>query len=195
MTSSPSLPSSQKAPHSGAFAGHAHRVGRDQEAGQAQFVQAAHPIFVRRKDRRRVVGELVEGGLRETVGSHIDERLLIDDVAGRPAQEVAQKRQPRLGRAGAKHGEAIGADLSSEAGLVLVARAGFVDRYEARAAQTCGQDFLVLGAERLEPNNQQWRHLTLGDHHAHAVQQRENPLASHLSLKVQRQDPRCRCGP
>ena len=77
--------------------------------------------------------------------------------------------------------------MSGEAGLALMARAGVVDRDEPRAAETRGQDLLVLGAERLEFSHQQPHHLTLGDHHAGAVQQRQNPLAGHLSLKMQHQ--------
>ena len=121
------------------------------------------------------------------VVSHVDERGFIDDVSGRPAQEVAQKRQPRLAWTGAKHREAIGADVSGEARLALMARAGVVDCDERRAAEARGQDLLVLGAERLEFGHQQPHHLALRDHHAGPVQQRQNPLTGHLPLKMQHQ--------
>ncbi len=110
-----------------ALAGHAHGVGRDRQIGQAELAQAPHPILIGGEDRRRAVRELVEGRLGKVVVSHVDERGFIDDVVGRPAQEVAQKRQPRLAWTGAKHGEAIGADVSGEAGLALMARSGVVD--------------------------------------------------------------------
>ena len=112
-----------------AFAGHAHGVGRDRQLGQAELAQAPSIPHRRRKPRvarrRACRGRPGEGGR-----SHVDERGLIDHVARRPAQEVAQKRQPRLAWTRAKHGEAIGADVSGEAGLALMARAGVVDRDE-----------------------------------------------------------------
>jgi hypothetical protein len=111
-----------------ALAGHAHGVGRDRQIGQAELAQAPHPILIGGEDPRRAARELVEGRLGKVVVSHLDERGFIDDVAGRPAQEVAQKRQPRLAWTGAKHGEAIGADVNGEAGLALMARAGVFDR-------------------------------------------------------------------
>ena len=113
-----------------ALAGHAHGIGRDRQLGQAQIAQAPHPILIGGEDPHRAVRELVEGGLGKIVVSHVDKRGFIDDVAGRPAQEVAQKRQPRLARTRAKHGEAIGADVSGEAGFALMARAGVVHRDE-----------------------------------------------------------------
>jgi hypothetical protein len=69
-----------------------------------------------------------------------------------------------------------------------MARAGVVDRDVPKAAEARGQDLLLFGAERLEFGRQQPHHLALGDHHAGPVQQRQNPLTRHLSLKVQHQD-------
>ena len=79
-----------------ALAGHAHGIGRDRQLGHAQLAQAPHPILIGGEDPHRAVRELVEGGLGKVVVSHVDKRGFIDDVAGRPAQEVAQKRSRDL---------------------------------------------------------------------------------------------------
>ena len=82
---------------------------------------------MRRKQPRRMARERVDQGEAQIASPHVDERRLVDHVRGRAAQEVAQKREARLARAGAKNGEAVGADVGGKAGLALVARAGVVD--------------------------------------------------------------------
>ena len=62
------------------------------------------------------------------------------------------------------------------------------DGDEGRAPQTGGENLGVLGAERLQIDGQQTHDQPFRNHHAHAVQQRQNPIAGHLSLKVQHQD-------
>ena len=147
------------------FAGHAHRVGRDPQIGEAERAQVAHPFLARAKDPRRMAGEPVDDRLGQIAGAHVGDRGRIDDVAGRPAQQAAQESQARLPRPGAERGEAVGADVGGEAGLAGVARAGVVDGDERRAAKPCRQHLLVLGAERLEFGGQQPHHLTFRDHH------------------------------
>jgi hypothetical protein len=68
-----------------------------------------------------------------------------------------------------------------------MACAGVVDRDIGGAAQARGEHSRVLGAEHLEPGRQQAHDLPLRNHHAHAVEQREDALAGHLSGKMKRQ--------
>ncbi len=148
----------------------------------------ARPVFVRRKKPRRMARERVDEAEAQIASPHVDERRLVDHVRGRAAQEIAQERQAGLARAGSKRGEAVGTDLGRHAALASMAGAGVVDRDEGSAAQSGLQHLGVLSAERLEPGGQQAHHLAFRNHHADAVQQRQNPLAGHLSLKVQHQD-------
>ena len=132
--------------------------------------------------------ELVDEGEAQIASPHVDERRLVDHVRGRAAQEIAQERQAGFARAGSKHGEGVGADLGRHAALALMARAGVVDRDEGSAAQSGLENLGVLGAERFELDGQQAPHLALRDHHADAIEQRQNFLDRHMTLIMQHQN-------
>jgi len=68
-----------------------------------------------------------------------------------------------------------------------VAGAGVVDGDEGRAGKSRPQHRVVLGAEALELGVHEPHHLALGDRQAEARQERHDPLAGHLALKMQRQ--------
>jgi len=69
-----------------------------------------------------------------------------------------------------------------------MASSGVVNRDEGSASQSGLQNLGVLGAERLELDGQQAPHLALRDHHAHAVEQRQNFLDRHMTLIMQHQN-------
>jgi hypothetical protein len=117
---------------------------------------------------------------------HIIERSVIDHIERGAAAKARQKRQARFGRAGAKDAKAIGADLRGVAALAGVARARIVDR-DIGAAQSRFQHSLILGAKRLQLGRQQANDLSLRNHHPHAGEKRDDPLAGHLPSKVKHQ--------
>ena len=137
--------------------------------------------------------ELVDHDLRQIAPFHIIERGLVDHPERRSAAKPRQKRQTRFGGPRAKRGEVGRADLRGVAALAGVARPGIVDR-DIGAAQAGFQHRRVLGAERLQLDRQQANHLPLRNHHAHPIEKRDDPLAGHLSGKVQRQDQAIQVG-
>ena len=170
------------------FAGQAHRIGRDPQFRQAERAQVIHPFLMRAKDAQRLAAEPIDDVVRQIAGAHVGDRRGIDHIARRPAQHAAEESQARLAGPGAERGEAVGADVSGEAGLAGVPGPGVVDGDEGRAPQTGGENLGVLGVERLQIDGQQTHDPPFRNHHAHAIQQRQNPIAAHLSLKVQHQD-------
>ncbi len=68
-----------------------------------------------------------------------------------------------------------------------MAGTGVVDGDEGGVGEPRPQHGLVLGAECLELGGHQPHHLALRDHEAQAGEQRRDPVAGHLALKMQRQ--------
>ena len=74
-----------------------------------------------------------------------------------------------------------------------MARPRIVDR-DIGAAQAGFQYRRVLGAKRLQLGRQQANHLPLRNHHAHAVEKRDDPLADDLPAEVKREDQTMQIG-
>jgi len=76
--------------------------------------------------------------------------------------------------------------LRGVAVLAGMARARIVDR-DIGAAQTGFQYGFIFGAKRFQFGRQQAHHLPFRNHHAHAIEKRDDPLASDLPGEVKRQ--------
>src|SRR5664279_5772718 len=115
--------------------------------------------------------ELTDDDLRQVALFHIGKR---------------QKRQARFGGTGAKRREVGGTYLRGVAVLAGMARPRIVDR-DIGAAKAGFQYSFILGAERLKFGRQQTHHLPLRNHHAHAIEKSDDPLASDLPGEMKRQ--------
>jgi hypothetical protein len=147
-----------------------------------------HPLGLRGEFEDFCAPQGVDDVVRQIGRTHIGRRRLVDDVARRPAQKIAQERQARLARSGAECGEPVGAELRRVASPPSVARPAVVDADEGRGAQSGAEDGFLLGAEHLKLGGREPHHLALGDRKAGGGQHGHDPLAGHLALKMQRQD-------
>jgi hypothetical protein len=71
------------------FAGHAHRIGRDPQVGQAERGEMGHPLGLAAEFADVCAGERVDDPVREIGGAHIGGRRSVDRIARRPAQKIA----------------------------------------------------------------------------------------------------------
>ena len=109
------------------FAGHAHRIGRDAQLGQAERGEMGRPLGLGAEFEDVCAQQRVDDAVGQIGGAHVGGRRRIDRVARRSAEQIAQEGKPRLARPGAEGGEPIGAELGRVAGSPGVARAGVVD--------------------------------------------------------------------
>jgi hypothetical protein len=148
----------------------------------------SHPFGFSRKVELFCALQRVDGASSQIGRLHVGGGRRIDRIARRPAEQIAQERKPRLAWSRAKDGEALRTKLRGETRLACVPRPGIIDGDVGRSAQPGFEHRVVLGPERLEFGDQQPHDLSLGDRNADGVQQRHDPLAGHLALKMQRQN-------
>ena len=112
------------------------------------------------------------------------ERFLIDEEICNAALQIMEKAPPGLGRPCSEGRKAIIAELGGELVPVGVPPAGVVHGDPRRRLKARLQDVPVFGGQGFEALAEEAHDLTFGDIEAHPVQERGQPFAGHLALKM-----------